>query len=102
VDPFARELPVEVDLEDSDEDEEEKQPGKKIYTNMMAEEDYTGDAPTFAHSGLQVPINILFNQIEGFTLHPREGVGLSCITPIDDMSPDIQGLKKYFTLRNPC
>ena len=81
----VKELPFEVASEDSDEDGEEDQPGKKIYMNMIVEEDYKDDAPIFAYNGLQVSINIIFDQIEGFTLYPREGVNLPPITVMDEM-----------------
>ena len=68
---------------------------------MMVEEECEEDAPTFAHNGLWVPINICFDQIEGFTLHLREGINLWPVALLDNLPPDIWGPKKYFTLRNP-
>jgi hypothetical protein len=87
--PSAKELPFEVELEYSDENGEEYRPGNQIYVNTMVEEDYEDDTPTFSYNGLRVPINILFDQIEGFTLYPRGGVNLPPITSMEDMSPDI-------------
>ena len=89
----VKELPFEVASEDSDEDGEEDQPGKKIYMNMIVEEDYKDDAPIFAYNGLQVPINILFDQIEGFTLHPRENFNLLPVTSTKDTPPGIRALR---------
>ena len=45
---------------------------KNIYVNMIVEKDYKENTPILAYNSLPVPINILFDQIEGFTLHPRE------------------------------
>ena len=44
---------------------------------------------------------ILFKKIIGVALHPREGVDAPSITSVNKIPPDIRGLKKYFTLRNP-
>ena len=72
------------------------------YAIMMVEEEYEEDASAFAYDGLLVSLNILFDQVDGFTFHPREGYNLSPITSMNDIPPDIRGLEKYFTLRNPC
>ena len=69
--------------------------------NMAVDEYYKDDAPTFTYNGLRVPIEILFDQIIGFILYSREGFNLLPVTSMDDMSPEIRGLKTYFTLRNP-
>ena len=44
---------------------------------------------------------VLYEQIAGFTLHPREGVVAPSINSMNNIFPDIRGLGKYFTLRNP-
>ena len=68
--------PTEFDLEDSDEDREEDRSGQMIYVNMSVDEGYGDNAAIFAYKGLRVAIKILFDQIEEFTLYPREGINL--------------------------
>jgi hypothetical protein len=62
---------------------------EKVYKKMMVEEECEEDAPIFAHNGLWVPINICFDQIEGFTLHLREGINLWPVALLDNLPPDI-------------
>ena len=45
------------------------------------------------YADLCVPIVILSDQIEGFTLYPRECVNLPPVTSIDNIHSGIQGLK---------
>ena len=97
----AGESNTEIDLEDSDENGEEDRPGRVCFVNMMVEEEHEEDTATFAYNGLLVPFNILFEQIYGFTLHPREGCTDPPITSMDHIPPDTRGLKKYFILGNP-
>ena len=68
---------------------------------MAVDETYNDDTPIFAYNSLQVPTKTLFDQTVVFTLYPREGVDLRPITSTEDIPPDIQGLKKCFTLRTP-
>jgi hypothetical protein len=92
VDPYAKEPPIEADLEDSDEDGEEDQPGKKVWVTMTVDEDYKDEASTFSYMGLQVPIKTLFNQIKGFTLYPRKGVNFPHTTSVDKIPPNIRSI----------
>ena len=66
---------------------------EKIFVNMVVDKDYKDDASTFVYTGLRVPMKIPVDQIEGFTLYPREGVNLPLVTTLDDTPPDIRGLK---------
>ena len=45
---------------------------------------------------------MLLDQINGFTLHPRDGCTRPPITSTDNMPSDIKMLEKYFALQNPC
>jgi hypothetical protein len=69
----ARELWVEIDSEDSEENGDKDQPGRVCFTNMMIGEEFKEDTSKFSYDGLLVPLNILFDQDDGFTLQPREG-----------------------------
>ena len=68
---------------------------------MIVEEEYEEDAATFAYNSLVVALSMLFDQIDGFTLHPRDGSTLLPITSMAKITPDIKMLEKYFALRNP-
>lgn len=94
VTPSAKEPPSNVDLEESDEDGQEDQPGQMIYVDMVVDTYYEGNAATFAYNGLQVSFVLLFNQTKGFTLYPRAGVNLPlCHFNGRHPPPGIQGLK---------
>ena len=71
------------------------------FITMLVEEEYEEDAATFAYNALVVAFSMLFDQINGFTLHPRDGCTLPSITSTDNMPLDIKILEKYFALRNP-
>ena len=70
--PSTRASPMEIDLEDSDEDGEKDRPDRVCFANMMVGEGYEELASTFACNGLLVLLNIIFDQVDEFTLHSRE------------------------------
>jgi hypothetical protein len=58
---------------------------------MVVDGDYEDEAATFAYMGLQVPTTILFDQIEGFTFFPIEGVNLPPITSVAEFVLSYKG-----------
>ena len=99
--PKVGDLPTNADIEEVDEEGEEDSPGKVCYVTMLVEEEYEEDAATFAYNSLVVALSMLFDQIDGFTMHPRDGSTLLPITSMVKIPPDIKMLEKYFALRNP-
>ena len=61
-----RESSVEIESEKSGEDGGKNRPVKVCFVWLRK-----ADTTTFSYSSLLVPLNILFEQINGFTLHPR-------------------------------
>jgi hypothetical protein len=100
-DPSDKGSPIEIGSEDSDEDGEVDAPGRKCYTTLAMDKDYKDDAPTFAYNTIQVALSVLFEQIAGFILHPREGADHLPITSVEKIPLDIKGLEKFRILRNP-
>ena len=64
-------------------------------------EEHNKDTGVFAYSTTRVALVVFFGQSIGFVFHPREGVDAPPITLVDEIPPNIRGLEKYFTLRNP-
>ena len=65
-----------------------------VFATLSMDEDYEEDAAVFAYNTTRVALIVLFKQITGFVLHPREGVDAPLLTAVDKIPPDIQGLEK--------
>jgi hypothetical protein len=47
-------------------------------------------------------LNILYEQIDGFTLYSIDTCNIPPITSLAGIPPAIRGLEKYFSLKTPC
>ena len=56
---------------------------------MTVEEEHKENVATFAYNSLLVALNIPFEQIDGFMLHPRDGCDLPPIASNAGIPPEM-------------